>query len=145
MSANWPYPLSVLEDEYTKSQRKQVTFRKLYKNRSLSLSQLDRLKTAEALFECVPVSVYSPFIVFFLRATARANTGRRFVVLLGQLLVVVPPVEYFAMTYRDKLYWPIVREVYLELKQSEEERTKPVALSFARMALPTPETLSSLI
>ena len=38
-----------------------------------------------------------------------------------QLAVVVPTVEIGSKYLRDRLYWPIVREVYMELKEQENE------------------------
>ena len=116
--------ISRLQNEYTKSQRKQVTFKKIYQNRSLSWAQLDRLKTAEAIFECVPMTIYTPFAVFFMRQVARATTPRLIGRTVGMLGVMVPVIEYTAQMTKDKYYWPIVREIYLDLKKNEQKRTE---------------------
>ena len=103
-------------DQYTLSQRKEITFRKIYSSHNLNKDQVDRLKTAESIYECIPLTIYLPFSVYFLRLVGRANTGRRLLNFIGQLAIIVPTVECGARWQRDKLYWPIVQEVYRELK-----------------------------
>ena len=122
--SSYPYPLDELFELKIKSDRKKVTFEKVWSNRSLNADQIDKLKTAQALYECVPLITYSPFFLYFLRSIGRVSTGRGMLLFLGQVAVVAPPVEYLAVTQRDKLYWPIVREVYLELKEQERSRSK---------------------
>ena len=99
-----------------------MTFRKMYQNRSLSWDQIDRLKTAEALFECIPMTIYAPFALYFMRHVARATTPfliARTVLLLG---VAAPTIEYSAQMTKDKYYWPIVREIFKDLKTNEQKR-----------------------
>jgi hypothetical protein len=80
---------------------------------------MDNLKTAEALFECVPMTIYAPFALYFSRHVARATTPRlilRTVLILG---ISTPIIEFGAQMTKDRFYWPIVREIYLELKNNE--------------------------
>ena len=39
-----------------------------------------------------------------------------------QILVICPFVEASAIYLKDKVYWPIVRDVYIEQKQREKQR-----------------------
>ena len=98
-----------VKNEYTKSKRKEVTFKKLSANRSLSYDQMDRLKTAEALYECIPITIYTPFAIYFLRKVGQANSGSLIVRFLGKLAVCVPMVEIPAQYTKEHYYWPIVR------------------------------------
>jgi hypothetical protein len=89
-----------------------VTFKKIYQNRSLSYEQLDQLKTAEALYECVPMSIYFPWAIFFMRHVARATTGKLILRTVAMMGVLGPIIEYSAQMAKDRAYWPIVREIY---------------------------------
>ena len=68
---------------YTMSQRKEITFRKIYESRSLTLEQVDRLQTAESLYECVPLAIYAPFSIYLLRLVGRANNKSRLLSLIA--------------------------------------------------------------
>ena len=94
----------------------------MYQNRSLTWDQIDRLKTAEALFECIPMTIYFPWALYFMRHVARATTPYligRTVLMLG---VAGPTIEYSAQMAKDRYYWPIVREIFKELKDNEKRR-----------------------
>ena len=70
------------------------------------------------------MTMYAPFALYFMVLSARATDRYKLTSLVKQACVIVPPVELASRYYRDKLYWPIVREVYIELKQLEDERDK---------------------
>ena len=59
--------------------RKRATLQKLYENNSLTYGQVEKLKTAIAASEIVPLLVYSPYLLVMLRKCATANTQQRFV------------------------------------------------------------------
>ena len=101
--------ITSLRNQYTLQQRKRLTFEKILACRTLSYSQIDRLKTAEALYECVPLTIYSPFVIYYLRKTAQAVTGPLIVKLCIQLLIVAPSVEICAQYTKTALYWPLIR------------------------------------
>ena len=128
--------LEQLQDKYTKSQQKRITFRKLYQNRSLTYSQVDRLKTAEALFECIPITFYMPFSLLFMRQVANANTGPKIFRFVGTLTLSLPLIEFGTQSVKDKYYWPIVRKTYLDLKESENKRKQQVENVFLNISKP---------
>ena len=106
---------------YTLSKRRETTFQKLFEHPYLSWRQIDRLKTAQALYELKPTSLYAPYLFLMMRQVAKANTPAliaRFVLLA---LVTAPIVEVGARNFRDKMYWPLVRETYLEVKESSRK------------------------
>ena len=68
------------------------------------------------------MTIYAPFALYFMRHVARATTPYlifRTVFLLG---VSVPTIEYTAQMTKDKYYWPIVREIFVDLKKNEQKR-----------------------
>ena len=113
--------------EYTMWERKRLTFDKILDCRTLNYSQVQRLKTAQALFECVPITIYSPFAVYFLRKTAQAVTAPKLINLALQLVFVVPCVEFVAQSTKTRLYWPLIRQIYMELNEKEERQSKMIS------------------
>ena len=124
---------------YTLSKRRETTFQKLYEHPYLSWRQIDKLKTAQALYELVPISLYAPYLFLMMRQVAKANTSAllaRFVLLA---VLTAPSVEVGARTLRDRLYWPIVRKTYLEVKDSSRKSQQlPFFMLQAMQQLPSP-------
>ncbi len=96
----------------------------------MNYKQIDNLKTAQAYYELVPVTIYAPYLFVMMRKVAKANTGAlisRFVLLT---ICTAPFVELGQRYLRDTLYWPLVRQTYLEIK---EESRKPQQLPYFMM------------
>ena len=83
---------------------------------------MNELKIAEALFECIPITIYLPFSLVFMRQAGNANTGPKILRFILTLGVSVPMIEIGAQSLKDKYYWPIVRKTYLDLKEQETKR-----------------------
>ena len=81
---------------------------------------MTRLKTAEALYECIPITIYLPFAYLGLRKVAQAVTSKAIIRFMFGTGIIVPCIELFSTYTKDRYYWPIVRKVYIELKESEE-------------------------
>ena len=64
--------------------------------RTLTYDQVNNLKTAQALYECVPISIYTPFALYFLRRVAQANSGPAILRLCIHLTIAIPLVELSA-------------------------------------------------
>ena len=57
--------------------------------------------------------------MYLLRLVGRANNQSRFLSLITQSAVIIPSVELLARWQRDNLYWPLVKDVYRELKEGK--------------------------
>ena len=57
--------------------------------------------------------------MYLLRLVGRANNQSRFLSLIAQSAVIIPSVELLARWQRDNLYWPLVKDVYRELKEGK--------------------------
>ena len=62
---------------------------------------MERLKTAEALYECIPITIYIPFAFLGLRMCGRANTGPKIMKFILGASLVAPCVEMCAMKAKD--------------------------------------------
>jgi hypothetical protein len=67
------------------------------------------MKTAQALYEIVPLSIYSPYLFVMMRIVAKANTQKAMIRFIGVLLMSAPLMEGTARYMRDKMYWPLVK------------------------------------
>jgi len=81
---------------------------KLYENRYLTYEQVDWLKTAQAIFEVVPVAIYLPYLFLMMRQVLRANTAKKYGVCMLTLTMTLPWVEGAQVYMKERLYWPIV-------------------------------------
>jgi len=70
----------------------------------------------------VPVLVYTPYLLVFMRRTAKVVNTRQAVGVATAFLVTLPFAEIGARWLRDRLYWPLVRQLYLGLKEEERLR-----------------------
>ena len=53
--------------------------------------------------------------------------------LLAQIAIIVPTVGLFARYQRDTLYWPIVRQVYIDLKEGKKPTEEHTAEELAEL------------
>ena len=102
-------PLQKLLNWYTLSKRRETTFQKIYEHPYLSKEQIDRLKLSQALFETIPLIVYSPYLFILLRlcGSATNSSGLKRILMIG--LPLLPMFEVSSRYMRDIYYWPIVR------------------------------------
>ena len=56
------------------------------------------------------------------RFAARSTTAKKFITFGLVTVGSMPIVEITAMYFRDRYYWPLVRELYLEVKNIEKRR-----------------------
>ena len=98
--------------------RANTTFMKVYESPLLTRPQMERLKTAEALHEIVPICVMAPYGLVMLRFSARFQMSLQSVCRLGVLLAVGSLNYMLALECQYRAYWPVVSEVYLELHKS---------------------------
>ena len=106
-----------LKSWYTFSKRKEVTFQKLYEHPYLSQTQIDRLKTAQALFEVIPIALYAPYLFLMMRVVAKANTSVKLMKFTALFTLTAPSVELTSRYLKDHYYWPLVKQTYLEVKE----------------------------
>lgn len=65
----------------------------------------------------IPVAVYLPYLVFMLRKVGQA-TDRQKVIRASMIVIgTIPFVELASKYSRDYLYWPLVRDIYIEVKE----------------------------
>ena len=106
-----------LKSWYTMSKRKEVTFQKLYEHPYLSQPQIDRLKTAQALFEIVPITLYAPYLFIMMRVIAKANTSVKLLKFTALFCATAPVIEFTSRYLKDYYYWPLVKTTYIEVKE----------------------------
>ena len=109
--------------------RQQTTFMRLFESPILNYSQMDRLKTAEAIYEVVPIAIMSPYALFMLRHSASfqmSPTALKKSFLYGAIGI---PIYLMALHFQSKAYFPLVAQVYLEV--SNKERSQQMKLNRA--------------
>ena len=109
-------------DRYVLSCRRYATFQHVYEFEDLSFSQLQRLKLAQALYEISPLVVYLPYALLMMRSVAAANTKRKQLRVALLLCATIFPVECASVALQQKLYWPVVVDVYSEILEEKERR-----------------------
>ena len=62
-------------DWYLKSERKANTFKRLNSNPSLTLEMVEELKLAQAVYEVVPLTIYTPYLYLLLRKCGQATSS----------------------------------------------------------------------
>ena len=77
---------------------------------------MQTLKDAEALFTLLPASIYTPYLLFVLRASGRANSGPKLTRLIFATAASFPGIEVSSRYLRDQYYWPLVQGVYRDIK-----------------------------
>ena len=82
---------------YTLSNRKYVTFQKLFEDQSLDYEDVDKLKTAQAVYETVPVIMLTPYAYFLLRKIAQANKSNQIRNFTLGVLLTYPLADYGVM------------------------------------------------
>lgn len=83
--------------------------------------QVHRLKQAKAAFEIIPMAIWSPYLLLMAPRCMFMNTAKKAVktVIIGTLGAAT--CEVTSRYFRDKYYWPIVRDVYGEIYVAEQE------------------------
>ena len=70
------------------------------------------------------MAIFTPYMIFLLPLTLRANTAK--LIVKNSLIGLTGfSITDLAATYsRDTLYWPIVVNIYKETKQAAEDKEK---------------------
>jgi len=67
-------PIQAMQSWYIMVGRKESTMIKLFKDHKMLFSDVEKLKTAKALYDTIPVFIQSPFLYFYLRQMAQPRS-----------------------------------------------------------------------
>ena len=87
----------------------------MYENNSLTHDQVDRLKTAIAATEIIPIAIYSPYFLVMGRKLAFVNTQIKFLKAFAIGITGFCICESASIIVSQKVWWPVTKQVYTEL------------------------------